>query len=288
MRTFPLLIAIAWFAGAGFVRAQAVRSKEIQKRDSELPDVTLVIPDETRPEVKAILKENAITLASSKWSDRSKAAQVLGELGEAGKPARGLLCRAMLDRVPQVNVAAADALKKIDPKIQYLAVALLTEEGGAKRKEIFDKIGTMEDEAQPLSPLVAHSAFLSAAKGDRGTDALSQEVGVLSRIAKNDLAACKIVASALNNSSGEVRRSAIESLRGMKHGGLAVSKLITLLKTEMTTNRIVVIKTLTIIADKKTEEIIAAAIGAQRYHKEESIRKAVEEALNKLENKKDS
>src|SRR5262249_17989471 len=79
------------------------------KKGDDLPDVSLQIPEETRPEVKAILKANAISLSSRTAAERVKAAQVLGELGEQGKPARGLLCRAMLDPVTNVRVAAADA-----------------------------------------------------------------------------------------------------------------------------------------------------------------------------------
>src|SRR5262249_24690500 len=100
-----------------------------EKKDEDLPEVSLQVPEETRPEVKAPIRANTNeVLSAKKAADRVKAAQVLGELGEQGKPARGVLCRAMLDPSADVRVAAADALKSIDPRIQFLAVALATTE----------------------------------------------------------------------------------------------------------------------------------------------------------------
>jgi hypothetical protein len=46
------------------------------------------------------------------------------------------------------------------------------------------------------------------------------------------------------------------------------------------------IHTLVALADKTTEEAIADAIGGQRYHADEQVRRAVDDALNKLQNKK--
>jgi HEAT repeat protein len=83
-----------------------------------------------------------------------------------------------------------------------------------------------------------------------------------------------------------VRRSAIQALARMKHGGLAVHPLIALLNTDTDENRVAAIHTLAAVADKNTEEIIAVAIARQRYHKAEKVRRAVEKALNKLENKR--
>src|SRR5207302_807006 len=87
------VLAVALFVS---VTANAQKSKQ-GKKGQELPDVALVIPEDTRPEVRAIIKENVINLRSKKASERRKAAEVLGELKEAGKPVRGLLCLTMLD-----------------------------------------------------------------------------------------------------------------------------------------------------------------------------------------------
>jgi HEAT repeat protein len=256
-----------------------------KERQQDLPDVALVIPEDTRPEVRAILKENAINLRSNIGSERVKAAEVLGELKEQGKPVRGLLCQALLDPYEAVRVAAADALKNIDPKMQYLAIGLLTEEDASKRKELLAKIQKLEEDGEPLSRLIVHSAKRSAARNDVGT--LGQELTALSHIAKNDRTACRAIILALGHSSELVRRSAIEALARMKHSGLALSSLLTLLRTETPENRVAVIRTLVAAADKTTEEMVAKAIAGQRLHKEEKVRRAVDEALNKLQYKKD-
>src|SRR5262249_30875539 len=135
-------------------------------------------------------------------------------------PVRELLCRAMLDPFKTVRVAAADALKNIDPKMQYLAVGLLTDQ----RMEVLGKLQQLGDDGQPLSPLVFHCATESAAKRDYRS--LSLTVTVLSHIAKNDRAAYKLIASALTNESAIVRGSAIKALARMKHGSLAVPSLL--------------------------------------------------------------
>lgn len=253
-----------------------------QKKD-DLPEVGFEIPEETRAEVKSLLKDNAMRLFSTKPEQRVKAAQVLGELGEEGRPVRALLCRAMLDANPTVRVSAADALKKIDPRMQYLAVALVTEESASKSRELLQRIKKLEDDGAPLVPLVAQLAARSAAARDNS--AFTQQMGVLRAIAKNDLGVYSVIASALGNRNETVRRAALEALPGMKHGKLAVPTIIRLLNTEITENRIAAIEALTALADESTEEIVAAAIARQRYHKEERVRKAVEVALNKLENR---
>jgi ABC-type uncharacterized transport system auxiliary subunit len=71
----------------------------------------------------------------------------------------------------------------------------------------------------------------------------------------------------------------------MKHGRLAVRKLLLLLKTD-TENQVAVIEALAALADDSTEEVVADAIYRLRYHKDKQVRRAVEVALNKLQNRK--
>jgi hypothetical protein len=105
----------------------------------------------------------------------------------------------------------------------------------------------------------------------------------LSHIGRNDLASYKLIASALGNQNAHVRSVALNSLVRMKHGKLAVSTILKLLKTD-NANRVLIIETLTALADESTEEIIADAIAAQRYHEDARVRQAVDVALNKLKN----
>jgi HEAT repeat protein len=282
MKGGPLVIAGLCLVLASPAYPQAPKAKQPKKDD--LPEVALVIPEDARPEVKAIIKSNVFALRSRRASERLHAAHVLGELGEAGKPVRGFLCAAMLDPVPDIRVAAADALKNIDPKMQYLAVTLVTEKDGGRLAELLGRIQNLEDDGEPLAPLVAYGAFASAA-ADNENHLLAPELAALSHIARNDLPSCRLIASALANPEESVRATALRSLARMKHGKLAVRTIIALLKTDTPANRIAAIETLTALADESTEEVIAHAIAALRYHEDESIRRAVDAALNKLQSK---
>jgi HEAT repeat protein len=260
--------------------AQAPKPNKPKKGD-DLPDVALQIPEDTRPEVKALLKANALGLSSSKASERAKAATVLGELREQGRPARGLLCRAMLDPSPTVRVAAADSLKEIDPKIQYLAVGLVTDEGPNKRYQLLSSITRLEDDGEPLAPLVANGAVRSASANNYVM--LQRELQALGQIARNDLGTCRMIVSALASRDEGVRHTALQALARMKHARQSLSKIIAVLKADTPRNRIAAIQTLTALADESNEEAVVAAIASQRYHDTEAVRKAVEIALNKLQ-----
>lgn len=257
-------------------------------KDEDVPDVALVPPEETSPAVKAILRTNAIALHSRRAEDRIQAAQVLGGLGEDGKPARRLLCAAMLDPVAAVRVAAADSLKNLDPKMHYLAVKLASEEvrNSSDSRRIVDflnKVQKLEDDGEPLAPLVAFVVNFAVSAGDYRlfTTALT----ALSHIGQKDLASYRVIASALTNRDALIRAIALRGLPRMKHGKLAVPRILVLLQMDAPANRIAAIETLTALVDDSTEEIIAAAIAAQRYHQNEAVRRAVESALNKLENR---
>lgn len=256
--------------------------KEEMKKD-DLPDVALQIPEETRPETKAILIDNATRLRSRSPGERERAAHVLGELSDQGKPARRLLCNAMLDITPSVRVAAADALKKIDAKLQYLAVALATERDSYRRLELLERVAKLEDDGEPLTPLVAAYAR-ERFPSHLGTRPLQRIIATLSYIARADPWVYRQTAAALDNRDPEVRRVAVNALTRLKHGRQAVTKIIAILKYDEA-NRIPAIEALSVLADQSTEDAIREAIAAQRYHPREEVRRAVEVALNKLQNK---
>ncbi|GEM_PF-4285811 len=279
------LLALVVFSSANAQETKSDTKKQKVEKKDDLPDVSLVVPEDTSPELKATLKSNALALGSKRPTERLRAAQTLGELGEKGKPVRGLLCRTMLlDPVPDVRVAAADALKNIDSKIHYLAVALLKEKSSFGLIGLLARIQKLEEDGEPLAPLVAYGVIV--ASRNRNPPLISAYLTALSHIARNDLAACKLVASALTNKDTTVRYTAVRELARMKHGKLAVPQIIALLKIDISANRIAAIATLTALSDESTEEVIAAAITAQRYHDDAAVRRAVEVALNKLENKK--
>jgi HEAT repeat protein len=269
--------------------SRAARAEK-PKKDAELPEVGLVPPEETPSSVKALLRVNALALSSKSAAERIRAAQMLGELGQAGKPARRLLCAALLDPVIAVRAAAADALKSIDPRMHYLAVVLASERvatGGdaARVAGLLKKIQGLEDDGEPLAPLVAYIVAFAASHG--ANDLLTTALAALARIGRKDLPSCRVVASALGNQDPAIRALALRELVRMKHGKLAAPKVLYLLRSDVPANRIAAIEALVALADESTEEIIAAAINAQRYHSDEAVRRAVEAGLNKLEDDHD-
>jgi HEAT repeat protein len=246
--------------------------------------VGLQIPEDTRPEVKAIIKDNALRLQSKSAPEKIKAAQVLGELGEQGKPVRRLLCGAMLDASVNVRVAAADALKNIDPKLQYLAVALASEQDWFQRSRLLREVSKLEDDAEPLTPLVAAYAGQAVRSKDTNEYYLPGVVACLSHIARNDPSVFRLLVSALDNREAVVRHAALVALPRMKHGRQAVPKIIRVLQFD-DLNRVAAIQALAALADESTEDAIRNAIAAQRYHQRAEVRRAVEVALNTLQNK---
>jgi HEAT repeat protein len=261
-----------------------------QKQDGGVPDVSFGgVPAETSGAVKATIRANTLALFSKRASERMEAAKVLGGLGEEGKPARRSLCAAMLDPVIAVRVAAADALKNIDPKMHYLAVVLATEKVANKSDadrvaKLLEKKQKIEEDGEPLTPLVIFVVKYAAASYEL-KPLLITSLGTLSRIGRKDLSSYRVMATALTNRDEQVRAVALRGLARMKHGKLAVSRILALMRIDVPDNRIAAIEALTALADESTEEILADAIAAQRYHDDEKVRRAVESALNKLENK---
>jgi HEAT repeat protein len=260
------------------------------KKSEDVPDVALVPPAEASSSVMAVIRVQAIALHAKKAAERIQAAQTLGALGADGKPARRLLCAAMIDPVVEVRAAAADALKNIDPKMHYLAVVLATEKVAAdadaqRVASLLEKIQKLEEDGEPLIPLVAFVVKFAAVNGT--PPLLLAALTTLSRIGRRDLASYQIVATALTNQDMKIRSLALRELARMKHGKLAVPRILALLKSDTPANRIVAMETLVALADESSEEIIAAAIAAQRYHDKEEVRQAVAAALNKLESKHD-
>lgn len=285
MRTafFTASLAIAILSSTSWAQTAKPKAKtppQKQKQPDDLPDVALEIPTDTPPGVKAIMADKAAVLQDrkSKPSERAKACQVLGELGEQGKPGRRVLCRAMLDASPAVSEAAADALKKIDPGIQKWAVELVI--GQENREQTLGGVEKLEDKGEPLTPLVLH--FTGTAHVAGKVRVLRQGLITLCHIAPGDLTAYDLMVWALAHPDPPVRGIAIEALARMKHGRKAVPKLIVLLKGDRSDNQLRAMRTLTALADETNEESIISAVTSIRFHKDAVVRQAVDDALNKL------
>jgi hypothetical protein len=113
-----------------------------------------------------------------------------------------------------------------------------------------------------------------------------QSVITLSHVARNNLQAFKLVATGLDNSDTSIRFTTLQAVSRMKHGPTVVNKIVKLLKTDAPYIRSAAMEALTTLVDDSNEELITEAISSQRYHEDASVRRAVEIAMNKLQNKK--
>lgn len=258
------------------------------KKKTEAPDVSLVIPAETRPEIKAILNRAASDMRSADAKTRIRGAQMVGELKEEGKPIRQILCRRMLDPVPSVRVAAADALREIDPEIQRMAVDLTAARPETVTSRMLREVAKNGDAAEPLMPIIRNLADLWAASNARPStreEMLNECITTLAAISPNDITVYRYLATALDNPDVDIRANAIQALMRMKHRVNAVPRLLGLLKADPPT-RILVVQALAILADSSNEEVIEAGISKYRYDEKPEVRQAVEKAMNDLKQKK--
>src|SRR5262249_38657843 len=142
------------------------------------------------------------------------------------------------------------------------AVTLMMEKDAVRGMELLGKIQKLEDDGEPITPLILHGVKVNPGN----SRLLASELTTLSHIARNDLQAYKVVASGLANQHEEVRLAALEALSRMKHGNLAVPTILRLLKADSAEIREASIAALTELAEESTEEQITEAIATQRYH----------------------
>lgn len=123
------------------------------------------VPADKVPElVKALKSKNQL--------ERLRAAEDLGTLGAAARPARKALCEVLVGGGPvKVRQAAGDALAKIDPRLHGLAVTILVDERIENRLEAIGKAAEYKGLSEPLVPVFlwfkdrfpAHAALAVAA-----------------------------------------------------------------------------------------------------------------------------
>ena len=169
----------------------------------------------------------------------------------------------MSDPSPDVRRAAANNLKKIDPKIQGLAVQLalaypLHGRQAADPAPIYAEIIRLEEGAEPLTPLLLLSATFSAMEGNSA--ALGAQLDVLGHIANNDDLAYKVMLSGLDHMNPDVRLHAMKGIAGMKDATSAVPKIIWLLSNDRPQNQVAAIEMLTRLADPSNKDKILAAV----------------------------
>jgi hypothetical protein len=238
-------------------------------------------PEGPTAETKSILKLNLDNLASPRPADRAKAAAALGELGEKAMTARRPLCSAMLDVNEKVRVAAADALKKIDPEIQRLAVAIVIN----KDRTAIQTACQLKENGEPLTPLIMDLAkpLLGVTKGQSDLGLCIQS---LAEIAPDDTAVNKLVLTCLISPNAHYRQVSLNVILKMKNKKQAVPQLLQIAKSDTEGLRIKAIQTLLELVDEDNQEKILKVIEGMRFDRSEAVRSAVDRAVEKLRPKK--
>lgn len=269
----------------------------------KLPSVSFLAPtaqpttprndEEPSVESKALLKNCLRDLRSFKAAERIKAAEALGELGFKAKSARRALCAAMLDASPAARAAAADALKKVDAEIAELAVRICVNQS----VEAVYKAGLLREEGEPLTPLIltlARQLSIGMRTGADGRYVESPPLSIcitsLTAIAAADAMVCKFVVTMINyngNASNQeaVRHAALVGIRDMKNAKTALLALLAAAQTDTEGNRLEAIHSLQNIYDENNDRAILKVLTSMRFDKNAAVRRAVNQALDKLEKK---
>jgi len=128
-----LMLPIGWVLA--FCPLMVVQAQEKGKEESELEKLA---KDLRHKDVKV----------------RLKAVKSLAEKGEDAAPVAGPLCDALMDRSPQVAVAALEALEKVRPDLYKHVSTLVLDKDPYKQLEAIRELGLMGEKANPVSNLL--------------------------------------------------------------------------------------------------------------------------------------
>lgn len=239
--------------------------------------------DVITPETKAIIKTATGFLKDKKAEDRIKGADMLGELGIKAMSARRDLCAAILDKNAKVQAAAADALKKVDEKTAEIAMKIYINAD-------FDAITKLLGQgakAEPLTPIVLAYSIQMAEKNKLNKrnefgEHVVRCIQVLAAIAPSDEQANKYIISGLSSIYPRIRMAAAAACGTITYGKTALPQVADIAKRGTGEERLAAIDTLVLIADETTKKDIEKVLNAMRFDKEETIRKAVQSGLDKL------
>jgi hypothetical protein len=145
-----LMLPIGWVLA--FCPLMVVQAQEKGKEESELEKLA---KDLRHKDVKV----------------RLKAVKSLAEKGEDADPVAGPLCDALMDRSPQVAVAALEALEKVRPDLYKHVSTLVLDKDPYKQLEAIRELGLMGEKANPVTNLLL--ARLRTVLATRFKDGLS-------------------------------------------------------------------------------------------------------------------
>jgi HEAT repeat protein len=244
-------------------------------------------PPPRDPQADARLAQLIKNLKSKKASDRIKAADTIGAMGENAKDARQALCDAMLDTNREVLLAVSSALEKLDPALHKPVFILVVDGNGMAQIDALRTLAALGREGNPALSVVLAFARTHPA-------ALPVVIGTLAAIAPEDRRVLRILLSNLQDTGPRAMRggysaclTAIDALPRTPFKKEAVKALIPLLDPSHS-------QLVRLAAAQALGEIGAAAKDATKSLKAMTIdpsarmRAAAAAALQKIEQAGDS
>jgi HEAT repeat protein len=239
-----------------------------------------------RGQVPSLVKQ----LSSPSPQVRAMAAEAIGRLGDAGKPASRALCTALADPSPLVRSRAAHALEEVNPELFKRVKQLLGDGDLADRMEAVVEIGKMGSEGNPAIPLLVEfrgQLQASVAKGQLRTNPEVHLIATaIGQAGKEDPQAALILEHWLaTDPDAALRGAAARAIPRMKDGPKAVRALLTAARTDP--NGAVRVSAITSLG-----ELGPAAKSSQRFLEQAArdsspqVRDAAAKALVKIRNGK--
>jgi HEAT repeat protein len=103
-------------------------------------------------EVEALIRQ----LASKSTTERLDAVERLGAIGEDASDASRALCEALLDKSQKVQLAAAEALERVNPVVHRLVIPIMVDQNPASRLKAVVELGRLKEEGSPAIPVVLY------------------------------------------------------------------------------------------------------------------------------------
>jgi HEAT repeat protein len=114
----------------------------------------MVVQAQEKGKEQSELEKLAKDLRHKDVKVRLKAVKSLAEKGEDAAPVAGPLCDALMDRSPQVAVAALEALEKVRPDLYKHVSTLVLDKDPKKQLKAIRELGLMGEKANPVFNLL--------------------------------------------------------------------------------------------------------------------------------------
>ena len=232
------------------------------------------------------LKELSSKIEKGTETSRLKAIEQAGQLGEKGKPLLRTLSTGMLAKEQKVRVASAAAMKLIDDNVADLAVKLILNFDKVDF-EVIQKQGASV--VEPLVPLLINR-FDFLLNQPRPSDAiLSKSQLILNCLytnAPNDDDVNKLILRVLKSPLKHLQHTGVIGARLIKDGRKGMDDIIRIAKICPDEGiRLEAIKSVIELTDDDNRKTVTKSLSEIRFDNSETIRKAVDNALDKIKSK---